>query len=185
MNWKLIPAILILAIATLTLADQGYSPKPGQTVMKVAIEGRGNVYVELYTTKASKTTAHIIDLAKRNFYDNLRFHKVVKSPRPYIAQVGDPNSKDGDLNDPEMGTHGSGARIPYEDSGYSHEEGSVALASPPKDKDGGDSQFFFVLASSKFLDGKYTVFGKVVQGQSVMQSIEKGDRIESISIERG
>jgi len=164
------------------LGDQDYSAKPGETVMKVVIAGRGNIFVHIYTKEAPKTATHIIDLAKNGFYNGQRFHKVVRTPRPFIAQVGDPASKDGDLDDPNMGSGGTGTKIPYEENGMSHEEGSVALASPPKDKNSGDCQFFFVLESSKFLDGKYTVFGKVVEGLEVMRTLQKGDRVESVTI---
>lgn len=163
-------------------ADQDYAPKPGETVMKVVIAGRGNIFVHLYMKEAPKTTAHITDLVKSGFYDGQRFHKVVRTPRPFIAQIGDPASKSGNLDDPSMGSGSTGTKIPFEENGMSHDEGAVALASPPKDRNGGDSQFFFVLESSRFLDGKYTVFGKVVEGLEVMRTLQKGDRVESITI---
>lgn len=179
--FALILSLLVLMPFT-AVADQDYAPKPGETVMKVVVAGRGNIFVHLYMKEAPKTTAHITDLAKNGFYDGQRFHKVVRTPRPFIAQVGDPASKSGNLDDPSMGSGGTGAKVPFEDNGMSHDEGTVALASPPKDKNGGDCQFFFVLESSHFLDGKYTVFGKVVEGLEVMRTLQKGDRVESVTI---
>lgn len=173
---------LLMILPGLSSADQEYVVKPGETVMKVVVAGRGNIFVKLFTKEAPKTTSRIAELVRDGFYDSQRFHKVVRSPRPFIAQVGDPASKTGNLDDPKMGDGGSGTKIPFENSGLSHDEGSVSLANPPADKNGGDSQFFFVLASSRFLDGKYTVFGKVVAGLDVMRTIQRGDRIESASI---
>lgn len=173
--------VLVMLVPACPWAQE-YTPKPGETIMKLTIQGRGNIFVKLFTKEAPKATGHIIDLVKSGFYDGQRFHKVVRTPRPFVAQIGDPASRTGNLDDPSMGSGGSGARIPYEETGFPHEEGAVALASPPNDKDGGDSQFFFVLESSKFLDGKYTVFGKVVEGIDVMRTIQKGDKVESASI---
>lgn len=174
--------LLILSLLPVVAVGQNYDVKPGETVMKVVVAGRGNIFVHLFTKEAPKTTAHVIELVKSGFYDGQRFHHVVRSPRPFIAQIGDPASKTGNLDDPAMGSGGSGAKIPYEETNIPHDEGTVALASPPKDKDGGDSQFFFVLGSSRFLDGKHTVFGKVVEGLDVMRTLQKGDRVESITI---
>lgn len=175
-------ALFLLAVLTGVSLAQEYRATPGEVVMKVEVEGRGNIFVRLYTKEAPKATNRIISLAKTRFYDGQRFHKVVRSPRPFIAQIGDPESRDGNLDDPAMGTHGAGARIPYEETGISHEEGVVALAAPARDRDGGDCQFFFVLDSSRFLDGKYTVFGRVVEGIDVMRTLQKGDRVASVSI---
>ncbi len=181
---SLLAFLLFIFAATplMAFADQDYAVKPGETVMKVVVAGRGNIFIHIFTKEAPKTSAHILDLAKSGFYDGQRFHKVVRTPRPFIAQVGDPASKSGNLDDPSMGSGGTGNKIPFEDNGMSHDEGAVALASPPKDRNGGDCQFFFVLESSKFLDGKYTVFGKVVEGLDVMRTLQKGDRVESVTI---
>ncbi len=173
---------LVVFACSRATGGQNYVVKPGEMVMKLVVAGRGNIFVHLYNDKTPKTTGHIAELAKNGFYDGQRFHKVVRSPRPFIAQIGDPASKSGNLDDPNMGGGGTGTKIPYEESGISHEEGTVALASPPKDKNAGDCQFFFVLGSSKFLDGKYTVFGKVVEGLDVMRTLQKGDRVESMTI---
>ncbi len=177
--------ILLSFLALITFGSalaQSYKAAPGETVLKVSVEGRGNFFIKLFTKEAPKASAHVLGLARNGFYDGQRFFRAIRSPRPYIAQVGDPASRNG-VDDPSIGSGGSGARIPYEDSGYSNEKYYVGLAALlSKDRNSGDSQFYIVLGDgNKFLDGSYTVFGKVVAGTEVVDRIEKGDRITSVT----
>src|SRR5689334_25125209 len=136
--------LVLMLMLTLGMASaQNYTPKPGETVIKVTVENKGSFFIRLFTKEAPKATGHILDLVKKGFYDNQRFHRVVKSPRPYLVQVGDPASKTQDVAESRNGG-GSGARIAYEDSGYSHEVGYVGLAAQQNDKDSGDSQFYIM-----------------------------------------
>jgi peptidyl-prolyl cis-trans isomerase B (cyclophilin B) len=154
-----------------------------ETTMKVAVEGKGDIVIKLYTKEAPKACNHIMALIKQGFYDGQRFFRVTRSPRPYIAQAGDPASRNG-VDDPTIGSGGTGARIPYEDSGHSNVKYAVGLAAVlSKDRDSGDSQFYIVLGDgNKFLDGSYTVFGMVTSGQDVVDKLEKGDKITSVTI---
>ncbi len=151
-------------------------------MLKVDIEGRGSYYISLFVKEAPKTTAHILKLVKAKFYDGLRYHKVEKSPRPFLVQVGDPLSKKGNLEADNMGSGGSGTKIPFEDSGYSNMVGMVGLAAPPTNRDAGDSQFYVLLDSARFLNGNYTIFGKVIQGMEIVKKIERGDRVTAITL---
>jgi len=171
----------LLSAAAAALA-QGYSPKPGETVMRLTIEGRGDVYVKLHTKEAPKATGQVMGLARNGFYNGLRFHRVDRTPKPFLVQFGDPNSKSGPLDDPKVGTGGSGTRVPFEDSGFPNEIGAVGLSTPSGQRDAGDSQFYFVIGPARFLDGNYTVFGKVVSGMDVLNRVERGDRVASVSI---
>jgi peptidyl-prolyl cis-trans isomerase B (cyclophilin B) len=165
---------------------QSYQPKAGETVLRLEVEARGTVHILLHTREAPRTTAHIIRLAKNGFYDGQRFFRVVTEPRPYLVAFGDPKSKDpSNLDRPDMGQTGSGARIPYEESGFKNDAGAVGLSTLPKDRNSGDSQFYILLAPSRFLDGNYTVFGKVVAGMDVVKKIQKGDLVERASIVEG
>lgn len=157
---------------------QSYKPRAGETVLKLEIEGRGDVYIKLYTKEAPKATAHILDLVKAKFYDGQRFHKVDNTPKPYLVQIGDPASKTGDLS----GNGGSGAHIPFEDSGFSNVAGAVGLARPLKNREDGDSQFYILLDRSSFLDGNYTVFGQVVTGMDVLKKVQRGDKLLKITV---
>lgn len=165
---------------------QSYTPQAGETVMRVEIEARGTLIIKLHTKEAPKTTAHIMRLVRQGFYNGQRFHRVVKQPRPYLVAVGDPDSKDArNLEKPEIGQRGSGARVAYEDSGYKNEAGAVGLSTAPRDRDSGDSQFYILLAPSKFLDDNYTVFGRVVAGMDVLNKIERGDMVVRVTLLEG
>ncbi len=177
-----IAALCILPFAAFA---QTYQSKPGETVLKLEIEGRGNVYILLDKSKAPKTVDHIVNLAKSGFYNGIRFHRVEKTPKPYLVQAGDPQTKSGSLDDSQVGTGGSGTTVPFEDTGLSNIEGAVGLARNPDDKNSGDSQFYIIIGQSRFLDGKYSVFGKVVAGMDVVKDIQRGDRISTATIQTG
>lgn len=154
--------------------------------MVLDIAGRGSVYIKLHTKEAPKTTSQIIRLVQNGFYNGQRFFKVDKSPKPFLVQTGDPASRDaGNIGKPTLGTGGSGTRVAYEDSGFLNETGAVGLSTMPNNRDSGDSQFYILLGNFPFLDGSYTVFGKVVQGMDVVNRIERGDVITSARIQRG
>jgi len=161
---------------------QSYAPQPGETVVRYEIENRGSILVRFYTAEAPKTTQHILKLVRQGFYDGLQFFRVERTPRPYLAFVGDPQTKSLGVEAPQVGTGGSGTKVPLEKTPFEHEEGSVGLARPREDENGGDSQIYFSLGKFKFLDGKYTIFGKVVSGIDVLRKLEKGDRIRSARI---
>lgn len=177
----LVALLMILSQAL----GQDYRPQGGETDLKLEIEGRGNIYIKLYTKLAPKTTSHIIKLANQGFYNGQRFHRVERRPKPYLVWFGDPLTKTLDLDDPQIGSGGSGTRIPFEDTNLSHEEGAVGLARALSDRDSGDSQFYLVLEPAKFLDGNYTVFGKVVSGLDIMHRLEKGDLVVSVTVVKG
>ncbi len=173
--------LLLLVISALLLplsAAQGYRPKPGETVLKMEVEGRGNLFIRLNTKEAPKTTAHILNLVRSGFYNGQRFHRVERTPKPYLVQTGDPNSRSGDLS----GKGGSGARVAYEETGFNNDAGAVGLAHDVSDKNAGDSQFYMLLERASFLNNNYTVFGRVVEGMDVLQKIQRGDKIVSISV---
>jgi cyclophilin family peptidyl-prolyl cis-trans isomerase len=172
--------LLIVTTLALTVA-QTYTPKAGETVLKIAVEGRGDIFVKLHTKAAPKTTAHILKLVKSGFYDGLRFHRVERSPKPYLAQVGDPASKT-DIDSANIGSGGSGAKVPFEHTDFPNVAGAVGLAHSVDDRESGDSQFYMLLSPAKFLDGNYTVFGQVVSGMEVLQKISRGDRIAAITV---
>ncbi len=176
---------LLFAIFSLTLVTaQLYTPKHGETVLKLEIEGRGNVYILLHTKEAPKTTAHILALARQGFYNAQRFYRVVRIPKPYLVQIGDPTSKTGDI-ETVGGDGGSGVRVPFEETPFKNIVGAVGLARNSDDKDSGDSQFYVLLDKARFLDGNYSVFGQVVVGLDVIKKIQKGDRVVSVAVLTG
>jgi peptidylprolyl isomerase len=122
----------------------------------------GDVQIKLRPDLAPNHVARIIELTNQGFYNGVVFHRVMKG---FMAQTGDPTG---------TGIGGSGKKLKAEFSEASHIRGvvSMARASSP---DSADSQFFIVLADSKFLDRQYTVFGEVVKGMPFVDLIKKGD----------
>lgn len=162
---------LLMFVAAMAMA-QGYTPKSGETVLKLDVSGRGTLYIKLFVKEAPKATAHIIKLAESGFYNDKAFEVVDRSPKPYIAKVGPENSS------PKTA-------IPFENSGFSYDKpGMVGLSTKQNDRNSGDSQFHILLAPAKFLDGNYTCFGQVVAGLDLLSRIEAGDKV-SASIVRG
>ena len=144
----------------------------GEKIMKYAIieTDKGAIKAELYTGKAPITTKNFIDLANSEFYNGLKFHRVAPG---FVVQGGDPN---GD------GTGGSKKTIPLEISpDLKHVKGALAMART-QDPNSASSQFYITLDEVPFLDGKYAVFGKVVQGIDVVEKISVGDRMNKIYI---
>jgi peptidyl-prolyl cis-trans isomerase B (cyclophilin B) len=179
---RLILIASLALVACLAVVAQNYTPNKGETVVKLAVEGRGNIYIRLNTADAPRTTKHIVALVKSGFYDNQRFFRVERSPRPYIVQFGDPNTKTKEMDDPSIGEGGSGQKTPYEDTRMRNEVGTVGLSTPPKERDGGDSQFYINLSQNRFLDGSYTVFGQVVSGMDVVNKLKLGDRVTKATV---
>ena len=175
--------LLFLVSMVSVVCSQIYTPKANELVLKLEVEGRGNIYIRLHSKEAPKTVKHIVALVKSRFYDGLRFHRVVRSPKPFLVQVGDPTSRSGEIAD--AGSTGSGARIPYEETGFKNNVGAVGLVRNLNDLDSGDSQFYMLLDKSSFLNGNYTVFGQVVVGLDVLKKIQLADRLVSVTLLKG
>ena len=131
---------------------------------------RGPVRVELYPEKAPLTVANFVNLAKRGFYDGLNFHRVIKD---FMIQGGCPQG---------TGTGGPGYKFEDEaNNGVRHERGVLSMANAGPNTNG--SQFFITHVATPWLDGKHTVFGKVVEGMDVVDKVAQGDKIKSLKIE--
>ncbi|MFZ4506226.1 MAG: peptidylprolyl isomerase [Fimbriimonas sp.] len=177
---KVILAVLmVLAVFGQSLA-QAYRPKAGETVLKVEVEGRGDLFIRLYTKEAPKTTAYVLGLVRQGYYDGLKFHRVERTPRPYLAQIGDPATRASSKQVVAQET-----KLGIENTGYSHEIGAVGLVRDRQDRDIASSQFYIMLAPAKFLDGNYTVFGQVVSGLEVLSKLEKNDRVIAVTVLNG
>jgi peptidylprolyl isomerase len=122
----------------------------------------GRVVIELRPDLAPKTVARIKELTRRGFYDGIVFHRVIDG---FMAQTGDPKG---------TGTGGSGQNLPAEFSKEKHVRGTVSMARA-QSVDSADSQFFICFAPAPFLDGKYTIWGKVTSGMEFIDAIAKGE----------
>ena len=135
---------------------------PENTVFLDVLYGR--IIIELRPELAPKTVARFKELVRQKFYDGLTFHRVLPA---FMAQAGDPK---GD------GSGGSGQTIPAEFSKEHHVRGTVSMARKANDPDSADSQFFIVIRETNDLDGKYTIFGRVLDGMDHVDRIKKGSK---------
>ena len=131
---------------------------------------RGPIKLELYPDKAPLTVANFVNLARRGFYDGLNFHRVIAD---FMVQGGCPQG---------IGSGGPGYRFEDEaDNGLSHQRGVLSMANAGPNTNG--SQFFITHVECPWLDGKHTVFGKVLEGQEIVDTVQQGDLINSVKIE--
>ena len=131
---------------------------------------RGPIKVELFADKAPLTVANFVNLAKRGFYDGLNFHRVIPD---FMIQGGCPEGS---------GRGGPGYRFEDEaNNGLGHERGVLSMANAGPNTNG--SQFFITHVPCGWLDGKHTVFGKVIEGIEVVDAVQQGDVIKSVKIE--
>jgi cyclophilin family peptidyl-prolyl cis-trans isomerase len=146
---------------------------PGKTYVATIVTEKGEIVVELDPGAAPETVSNFVFLARGGFYDGLTFHRVVPD---FVVQGGDPLGS---------GTGGPGYTVPAEIE-LEHVKGAIAMArrgdnvNPERASSG--SQFYITLEETPQLDGAYTVFGEVVEGMDVVESIAQGDGIETITI---
>ena len=127
---------------------------------------RGEVVVTLFTDAAPITVTHITSLVEQGFYDGLCIHRVV---RDQVTQFGCPA---GD------GSGSTGQEILDEPNDHRLLTGTLAMAN--KGPDTGSSQFFFCWRPLPSLEGKHTVFGRVVHGIDVLYRLREGDTVMSV-----
>ena len=139
------------------------------TQIKIVLTN-GSVVIETLPNVAPKHVARIIELVKSGFYDGLTFHRVIDG---FMAQTGCPLGN---------GTGGSGVKIPAEFSSEHFSRGTVGMARA-LDVNSGDSQFFICFDDCGFLDGKYTVWGRVVSGMEHVDKIKRGDEFDNGHVE--
>ena len=175
----LVAAAVLLAPFTAASAGQGAERSAGAGPLLIIDTVKGTIQIETYPTEAPKTVEHILALAKRNFYNGLRVHRVVPN---FVVQFGDPNSRDMTKRN-LWGTGGSGQRIGVGEMNpkRTHQLGAVAMAHSG-DPAGADSQMYIAMRAVPQLDGDYTVFGQVISGMDVVQKLEVTDIIKRITV---
>jgi cyclophilin family peptidyl-prolyl cis-trans isomerase len=139
---------------------QAQPPRPRATIETA----KGRIVIELYQEAAPKTVENFIALAKKGFYDGIIFHRVIPG---FMVQTGDPTG---------TGTGGPGYMFADEFSpALRHDSaGVVSMANSGPNTNG--SQFFITLAPTPWLDGKHSIFGRVVEGQAVVEQIAAVER---------
>lgn len=121
----------------------------------------GRVVIELLPDVAPQTVARMKELARQGFFDGTPIHRVIPG---FMAQMGDPTG---------TGTGGSGQNLPAEFSNMKHVRGTVSMARA-QDPNSADSQFFICFGDANFLDGKYTIWGRVIDGMHFVDRITPG-----------
>ncbi len=144
---------------------------PRKTYKVTIRSSRGVMELELYPQHAPKTVNNFVFLSKEGFYDGVSFHRVIGD---FMIQGGDPTG---------TGRGGPGYRFEDELRGnpLKHEKGVISMANAGPNTNG--SQFFITHSPQPHLNGKHTVFGKVVKGQEVVDAIQQGDKIERVEVE--
>mgnify|MGYP001583587899 FL=1 len=173
----------------------------GKTVNATIKTEKGDIELELHPDVAPKTVENFLKLSREGFYNSVKFHRVIKD---FMIQGGDPLSK---TDNPKAGTGGPGYTFEdeinpkslglsdadikaLEAAGYTYnyslqslkvEPGVIAMANSGPNTNG--SQFFIVTTRPQpHLNGRHTVFGRVVKGMDVVKNITQGDKIISISL---
>jgi peptidyl-prolyl cis-trans isomerase B (cyclophilin B) len=135
----------------------------------ITLDNGHEIRMEFYPADAPKTVDNFVTLAKKGFYNNLTFHRVVPD---FVVQGGCPKGN---------GTGGPGYTVPAEFNTQKHLRGSVAMARS-QHPDSAGSQFYICYGATPHLDGNYTVFGKVTSGMEHVDRIKQGDRMKSVAI---
>jgi cyclophilin family peptidyl-prolyl cis-trans isomerase len=141
----------------------------GPTPKAIIKTNKGTITLQLLRDNAPFTVLSFVKLVRKNFYNGLSFHRVVPN---FVIQGGDPR---GD------GWGGPGFAIRSEYSLAPFARGSAGVASAGKDTEG--CQFFITHQPTPHLEGRYTVFGRVLNGQDVVDRIQIGDTIQQVTIE--
>ncbi len=134
------------------------------------VTDKGTMVVTFFPEQAPRHVRNFLELAQKGFYHGVAFHRVIRN---FMVQTGCPNSKKGATGTP--GTGGPGHQVPAEFNDLPHVRGTVSMARA-QDPNSAGSQFFVVHGEhASFLDGQYTVFGKVEEGLEVLDQIANVD----------
>ena len=135
----------------------------------------GDVKIELFPDTAPNHVKRIKQLAEEGKYDGVVFHRVIDG---FMAQTGDVkfgNSSNNDFNIGRAGTGGSNLPdLKEEFSSLPHQKGTLSMARS-QDPNSANSQFFICCEAASFLEKKYTVFGKVIDGMEFVDKIKRGE----------
>ena len=131
---------------------------------------RGEIVCELFAKDAPRTVNNFVFLAQDKFYDGTVFHRVIPN---FMIQGGDPT-----------GTGSGGPGYKFEDevkaNPHKHQVGTLSMANAGPNTNG--SQFFITHVATNWLDGKHTVFGQVLKGQDVVNAVQQGDELISVTV---
>jgi peptidyl-prolyl cis-trans isomerase B (cyclophilin B) len=133
--------------------------------------GRGTIKLELFADKVPNTVANFEKLANSKFYDGLKFHRVIAD---FMIQAGCPKG---------TGTGGPGYTFADEFHPELRHDGPGILSMANAGPNTNGSQFFITHVACPWLDNRHSVFGKVLEGQDIVDSIKQGDKMLSVVVE--
>nr|WP_232295755.1 peptidylprolyl isomerase [Pseudorhodobacter aquimaris] len=152
------------------MAQAADGPGPN-LVIEIDGEAKGTVVIDMLPDLAPKHVAQITSLAEQGAYDDVVFHRVING---FMAQTGDVQYGKASGDTARAGMGGSDLPdIPAEFSDESFERGIVGMARS-QNPDSANSQFFIMFAPGPFLNGQYTVVGRVIEGMDVVDNIKRG-----------
>lgn len=168
--YGLVVVLIGMAVAAFVLMSQTQSAPPvksGNTGEEYGvIESKfGRMVIRFFPQDAPRHVENFKKLAREGFFNDTTFHRVIPG---FMIQGGDPNSKDDDKSNDGMG--GPGYTVPAEFNSRSHKRGILSMARAA-DPNSAGSQFFIVVKDSTFLDKQYTVFGEVVEGIEIADTV--------------
>lgn len=158
--------------------SEAQTPSQAPNPIVEIVTNKGSVELELFPQVAPKHVESMLKLSAEGFYDGLHIHRVVPD---FVVQAGCPFTRE-NARHPRAGTGGPGYSIVAEFSETPHERGTLAMARST-DPNSAGSQFYICLAPAPFLDGQYTVFGKVRgDGMEVVDQLRVGDELEAVRV---
>jgi peptidyl-prolyl cis-trans isomerase B (cyclophilin B) len=181
-----IVVLVLTALVETVSAQRGSAPKPAAPAPKPAATAgpvlvvetvKGTIEIQTFPADAPKTVEHIVALARRNFYNGLRVHRVVPG---FVVQFGDPQTRDMTKRD-RWGSGGSGRSIGVAEVKRKHVVGAVAAAHPGNPSLA-DSQMYIAFEAQPKLDRDFTVFGQVRSGMDVARKLAMNDVIRRVTV---
>lgn len=166
--------LFVLALIALLLGS-GACRSSSETDDQVAVleTNYGRIVIEFLPRVAPKHVRNFKELAGTGFYDETKFHRIVRDKtQPVAIQGGDPNTINGDPAIWGQGQRGQ-RTVPAEISNLKHERGIVSAARRSDDVNSATSQFFLCVAAYPGFDGQYSIFGRVIEGMNVVDSIAR------------
>lgn len=166
--------------ATLRAGGAGQAQtSPGAGPVIVLETAKGVIEFETYPEEAPKTVQRIVALVRKGFYNGQRFHRADPN---FVVQIGDPQSRNMTMQE-WWGRAGSGSPIGAAEmtKKRTHVRGAVGMGHSGS-PEAADSQFYITLRNAPELNGKYTVFGRVIRGLDVAAKIQKADMLKRASV---
>jgi len=172
---KITKGVFVLTLVALVCGSSACGSRPEVDNEVAVIEtSYGRFVIEFLPRVAPKHVDNFKSIAREGLYDGTRFHRIVKDKKNLVfaIQGGDPNTINGN-----PATWGQGApgqkTVPAEFSTLKHERGIVSAARRPDDVNSANSQFFICISPQSAFDGQYSIFGRVIEGMNVVDSIAR------------